>query len=816
MDEMLRVSVRELVAFSYFSPDIVPGGNMADMLAGTKAHQAREAAQEAEFEVEKPLRCDVSQAGETVTVFGRMDAFKDGDPPCVEEIKLCREAPAAPLPDHVAQARLYGAMLALSEGASLVELRVVYVNAEGEPKRVFTEILPADTLTVELTSLLTPWLTFAVAERAHRQARDKSLRSLTFPFTAYRKGQRELAVQVYTAITRKKRLFASLPTGTGKSAAVLFPALKALGEGKTRKILYITARTTARQSPLNTLEALRGQGMHARVSTLLAKEKLCPSPTRCHPDDCPRAKGHYLRQPDAIQNLLQIDAIWDEAVITAIADEYRLCPFELGLALTELVDVVLMDVNYAFDPFVQIARLFKQRRDFTLLVDEAHHLLSRVRDSLSGTLDSRELRTYRTTFGKALGRKHLYYKQLTALINALRAIGDSPEDTKDGAAESTDGQIKGNTDESQVEDINRQNHLSTDQPTAATTREPFRFIESCLPNPPDNIAPLVETLIQTTMELLMSKLPSAECRHDAGTLLRTLCTFSYATEHYSERYATLVEHHGRERVLELFCLSPAEAIAATTKRLRGSVFFSATLSPLTAMRALLGGTEEDAVFSLPSPFSPERLAVVRKRIPTRYTLRESSAAAVAQSIVDMVQTRSGKYIVYFPSYAYLRLVLEPLSSLPLPPLLVQENDMGEDARARFLAAFTQGEGPTLGLCVLGGLFAEGIDLPGEQLIGVLIVGVGLPTPSLRLRTLQRYYQEQFGDGFLYAWMIPAMQKVLQAAGRVIRTETDKGIVVLVDERYYEPGYIRLLPPEWRLSNENIAHAAANLQKLEEL
>jgi DNA excision repair protein ERCC-2 len=790
MEAAFRVSVRELVGFTYFPPDISMAGGVADMLAGTQAHLARENTQREEFEIEKTIRCELTRMGELVTVFGRMDAFKAGEPPCVEEIKRCVRPPDEPLPDHLAQARLYGAMLTLSEGAPAVDLRVVYVNDAGEPLRVFAEHAESAFLLDTLDALLTPWLAFAIPERDRVRVRNESLKAMAFPYETYRAGQRELAVQVYTAITRKKRLFASLPTGTGKSAAVLYPALKALGEGKTRKIVYLTARTTARQSPLEALERMRARGMKARVTTLLAKEKLCPSPTRCHPDDCPRAKGHFLRQPEAVRKILGTDGIWSEAVITAAADEYRLCPFELALTLVDLADVVLMDLNYAFDPFVQIARLFKQRRDFTLLTDEAHHLLSRVRESLSGTLDSRELRAARTAFGKALGRKHPYYKLFSQLVTALRTA-DGGAETSPAAEDAADG-----------------------EPPLPEETDSGLPRELRLTEPPRAVMEAAQALFPATLDLLGTRLPNAECRKNASALARTFGSFVYAAEHFDGRYAALVTRHGRERVLELYCLSPAEVIAATTKGLRGSVFFSATLAPLADMRLLLGGAEDDACFSLPSPFPAERLEVVRRRVQTRFAFRRESAAQVAQSIAEAVNARPGRYIAYFPSYAYLNMVLEHLVTLTLPPLLVQENDMDEDARARFLTAFTRDETPKLGLCVLGGLFSEGVDLPGEQLIGALIVGVGLPTPTFRLKTLQAYYEERFGDGFLYAWMIPAMQKVSQAAGRVIRTERDRGLVLLMDDRYYDPRYLRLLPADWRIKDEDIPAAAGRLNALE--
>ena len=799
MESAFRVSVRELVGFTYFPPDIAPMAGVEEMLAGTKAHQAREAAQSQQFEIEKPIRGDVEQSGERVTVFGRMDAFRDGEPPCVEEIKLCHTPPDEAMPEHWAQALLYGALLALQSDVPVVEIQVAYVNAEGMPLRVFTKPEPRDALLETLRALLTPWLAFAVPEREHARCRDASIRDMRFPFAQYRAGQRELAVQVYTAVTRKKRLFASLPTGTGKSAAVLFPALKALGEGKTRQVIYLTARTTARQSPLNALTMLREQGLQARVSTLLAKEKMCPSPTRCHPDDCTRARGHFLRQPAAIQQMLSLDALWTDDVIYAVADEHAICPFEFALALTDIADVVLMDMNYAFDPFAQIARMFKRRKDFTLLVDEAHHLLDRVRESLSGSLDTRELRAMRVAFGKALGRKHPYYRQLGELCKALGELGAGGESMQADSAppETQNEKPAGNA-----------------EPYSDPSPSPAKPRETQLEEPPPTVIDAAQSLCEATFELSQTRQLNAECRQYTVKLIRRLSPFLYAAQHYSERYATLLTASGRQRVLELYCLSPGEAIAAVTKGLRGTVFFSATLAPLPAMRELLGGKDTDACFALPSPFPTQRLAVVRRRIQTRYAYRETSAAQVAQSIAEAVQARAGKYIAYFPSYAYLGLVYRHLSQLPLPPLLVQESEMTEEARNRFLEAFTRDQQPKLGLCVLGGLFSEGVDLPGDQLIGAMIVGVGLPTPSLRLKTLQAYYDARFGDGFLYAWMIPAMQKVSQAGGRVIRTERDTGLVLLLDDRYYDARYTRLLPEQWHLTDESIAMAAKALERLE--
>ena len=754
MEKAFRISVRELVAFCFPPEDITPGGGVGELLAGGVAHRA--AQKQREGEIEKSLHHVFSLCGCTIELFGRMDAYTDGGVPLVEEMKHCRTTPAAPWPEHRAQALCYAAMVSLLWEKPQVAFCVSYVSLDGEVLARFEECLAAEELCAQVEAWLSGYLAFALREEAHREARNASLKQMAFPYPAYRSGQRELARQVYTAISRKKRLFASLPTGTGKSAAVLFPALKAMGEGKTGRLLYLTARNTARQSPLEALSRMQAQGMRTRVSVLTAKEKLCPALTRCHPDDCSRAKGHYLREKEAIEELLAQGGLWTDEVILAISEKHHLCPFELALTLTELADVILMDLNYAFDPFVQLKRMFRVHRDMTLLIDEAHHTLDRVRESLSGELDSSVFREHRTAVGKALGRKHPYYKALSSLLRALR---EEDEDAEEWRAETL----------------------------------------------PEGLCALVEAVVEEATALIGSShgipLP------DVFQIIRLCLPFLYAAQRLDgEDYAILWSARGKERTVCLYCLSPGGEIARITGQQQGAVFFSATLSPLESMKQLLGGEDEDACFSLPSPFPPENLRVYVRNLSTRYQHRADTAQQVAQLIEEMVRSKEGNYLVFFPSYAYLQLVRLELNEQALPPLWVQTPQMDENDRDAFFQAFSSDDGPHLGLCVLGGLFSEGIDLPGSQLIGAMVVGVGLPTPSQKQTAIREKYQEQFGDGFHYACRIPGMQKVLQAGGRVIRSETDQGVLVLVDDRYHEAVYRQLLPPHWQLCNDrNLRH-----------
>lgn len=766
MEKAFRISVRELVAFCFPPEDITPGGGLSDMLLGSAAHRA--AQKQREGEIEKSLSQLFTLDGCSIELFGRMDTFLDGDVPTVEEMKHSRHTPPVPFPEHRAQAVCYAAMVCLQKPCERVRIRISYLSADGALVQQFDECREADSLLRETEAWLSDYLRFARREAAHRERRDASIKGMPFPYPSYRSGQRELARQVYTAVSRKRRLFASLPTGTGKSAAVLFPALKAMGEGKTGLILYLTARNTARQSPLEALARMQAGGLHARITVLTAKETLCPALTRCHPDDCPRARGHYLREPRAVEELLARGGLWTDEVILAAADKHGLCPFELALTLTGLADVILMDLNYAFDPFAQLKRLFRTRKDMTLLIDEAHHTVDRVRESLTGEWDSGILREHRTAVGKALGRKHPYYKALSALLKALCAQ-DSPDGAEEWRAHTLPEELYTLTEQVQEEAVSLLTH-----PSALPMAELFGILRLCMP-------------------------------------------FLYAAQRLEGGdYAILWHRHGKERCVCLYCLSPAGEIARITGQQAGAVFFSATLSPLESMKQLLGGGEDDACFALPSPFPPENLRVYVRSLSTRYRERADTAQAVAGLIAETVASKRGNYIVYFPSYAYLRLVQTQLEESLLPMLWVQTPQMDEKDREAFFETFSSGASPRLGLCVLGGLFSEGIDLPGDRLIGVMVIGVGLPTPSQKQTAIQQRYDELFGAGFHFACRIPGIQKVLQAGGRVIRSETDQGVLVLVDDRYRQPVYRTLLPAHWQLCKEAaITHPQGSSAKEEE-
>lgn len=757
MEGLKRVSVRDLVEFSIHGEDILPATGKLDMQAGTKGHKAHQSQLGEGWQAEVPVSLNITAEGIDFLIAGRMDVYFDADIPVIEELKLSSgiHPPEAAWPAHRAQAVVYGHLVCRDMGKKSVCLRVVYVTDEGKVRASFEEEITAKALAAEFYDLLEAFAKWEAIQRHHRVKRDESLMALPFPFDHYRPGQREMAVQVFTAIRHKRRLFASMPTGTGKSAAVLFPALKALGQGFTGQIFYLTARTTARQAALQAIGLMQKKGMHVRSLTLNAKEKQCPRVTRCHPDYCERAKGHFVRLPDALSEMMETTD-WNGQAVIDMADKHLLCPFEFALSLTEIADVVICDYNYAFDPAARIKRIFEWRTDLTLLADESHNLASRTREMLSGLADGAYYRSYRTLLGKAAGRKGPLYKALTAVMNLLRSIP-----------------FEEDAEEKEISSL------------------------------PEMIVPAMQALLEQVMESFGDP-PPGEVGQALGDVYQMVIGFCAAADRGLSNYALLCKKQGKERAVRLLCLSVAEHLAEATKKLSGVVYFSATLSPLTAMQKLLGGVEEDACFALPSPFPVENLLVLRHRVDTRYAFRRETAFAVAAAILQAFAAKPGKYIAFFPSYAYLKLVgAEILTADPALPLLVQENGMEEADREAFLAQFTADDRPLLGLAVLGGVFAEGIDLPGERLLGVMVVGVGLPMVCPEQEALRRHYEKTLGDGFAYAYRYPGMHKVLQAAGRVIRSETDRGVVLLLDQRYYQNDYLSLCPPHWRFEGDTL-------------
>ena len=735
----VRVSVRAVVETTLHERDIVPGaGALRRMREGALAHRARqsgEGTRDAQYRAEVALAALYEGDTLTLRVTGRADGISmrpDGTP-VIEEIKL--GAPEAPLePAHQAQARMYGHMLCAAEGHARVALRVLYVDAQGAPLRAYDEELSAQELGAAFDALCAPACAWEAEKLARRQRRDEGLSALAFPYPAYRAGQRRFAQNVFVAIRERRRLFAQAPTGIGKTVAALYPALVAIGQGHAARALFLTARVTGREAALCAMRALAGA--RAMTVEIAAKDKVCPQQERdCRPEVCPCAAGFYDRLPNALHAAVGAqDGLFDRARIAALAEEHALCPFELSLELAQLADVVVGDYNYVYDPFVALGALVQAPGGACLLVDEAHQLGARVRDAYSGGVSADELRRLRREAGQAHGRKSALYRALTRTLRALDAASE---------------------DEA--------------------------FDAGRLDAPPEALCRAVSALMDSAGEQLA--MGGSACAADT---YRMAAAFSLAASRFDARYAALTGGGRKHAALLLQCLDASQEVLAASKRARGTVYFSATLAPFEAARRTLGSEEGDACLLLPSPFDPARLHARIAPIDIRYAAREATASQVAGEIAAQLRASAGNAMAFFPSYAYMERISELVlgeAGLTEIDFMRERRGLTEAEKRAMLGAFAEeGRRCTL-FAVLGGAFSEGIDLPGEQLRCVIVVSTGMPQPDAQVRAMQAYYDAQGENGFDMAMTLPGMVRVIQAAGRLIRTETDEGELLLIDRRF---------------------------------
>jgi DNA excision repair protein ERCC-2 len=777
------VQVRELVEFVLRRGDLGVRGHFAGpdrALAGIRGHQKIQRSRPAGYETEISVEQAVETDEFTLQIRGRIDGLQiTSQEVLLEEIKTVQgtwDHVADPL--HWAQAKFYGCIYARSHSLDRMVIQLVYLELETgrvtELRQSFTSAELSDFFDTT-TAVYLDWL-----RECHRwnQKRDESIHALAFPFPAYRPGQRDLAVAAYRTLANGGRLFLAAPTGIGKTISVLFPAIKALGKGKLERLFYLTARTVGRAIAEKALADLRRNGLKLRSVTLTAREKICVQAGQpCDPQTCPLARGYYDRIQPAIREALEREEI-NRAVLEAVARKHQVCPFELSLDVSTGCDAVIGDYNYVFDPQVYLRRHFAEDGGpYAFLVDEAHNLVDRAREMFSADLDSREILAVRRAIKPAVPR---CAKSLAKLNSEMRKLG---------------GPTAASAEPAEISDPSVELNLFPAQPAAVRSEKSDTHTSRELPK--TLIALLADALAEAEAWLIQNQ--PAGFREDLLALYYRLNSFWRTAELYDEHYVTLIEN-GPAIKVRLFCLDPSDLLRQALARGQAAIFFSATLTPMDYYRTLLGGAPEDPVLQLASPFPPENLAVfIQDRIQTRFKARTESLGAVAEAIATLVAGRRGNYLVYFPSYHYLNAVLQEFQTrCPSVPVLVQRPGMTEPERDAFLAAFSAEHGETLmGFAVLGGIFGEGIDLVGERLIGAVIVGVGLPQLCVERDLIRDYFQRQNAAGFDYAYTFPGMNRVLQAIGRVIRSETDHGVVLLIDTRFDELRYRRLFPPWWQ-------------------
>jgi Rad3-related DNA helicase len=754
----IRISVRNLVEFIFRSGDIDSQFmSNSRALEGTKAHQKVQKKNEYEsYLPEVSLKHEVPFKGFSFSVEGRADGIiTDGGLLLVDEIKSTSRPIELIEEDgsetHWAQAKCYAYIYCVQNSIESIGVQLTYCQLETDDIKRFRRHLSLVELEEFFFDLLDRYLVWAALTRDWTALRNASIRGLDFPFESYRKGQRELAVSVYRTIAEGKKIFVQAPTGTGKTISTLFPAVKAVGEGHVSKIFYLTAKTIVRGVAEEALAKMKDCGLELKAVTLTAKDKICfKEKSICSPDHCEYAKGHFDRANDALLEMLRMENSFTRQVIEVYARKHRVCPFELSLDLTLWADCVICDYNYVFDPRVYLRRLFSDAPgDYAFLIDEAHNLVDRARDMFSAELSKRPILELKKKFqGKEPGIAKALNK-LNSFMVSMRKLAE-----EEG------------------------HHVQESEPK--------------------DIYPLLMKFMSESEEWL-AKNEESELHEDLLELYFNALGFMRTAEFYDERYITYADNSMNETRLKLFCLDPSFLLRDAQQRGKASVFFSATLTPIEYYTEILGGGDDSYRMSLPSPFDvSNRELLIADNISTKFRNRERTYASVAESIRSFIGQKRGNYIAYFPSYRYMNEVHALFSDRnPEIRTIVQSGSMTEAERESFLGEFHRdsGEG-LLGFCVLGGVFSEGVDLKHDELIGAVIVGVGLPQLCFERDVIKDYFNRKNGQGYDYSYVYPGMNKVLQAAGRVIRTETDRGAILLIDERFGSRSYQQLFPGNW--------------------
>ena len=755
----VKISVRTLVEFLLQKGDIDSrlGGNDRAQ-EGAKIHRRLQKEGGENYRAEQFLSMTTDLGDFTYQIEGRADGILQTEQGVlIDEIKTT-VLPFSLLTEdfqevHWAQAKCYGYIYAAQNDLETLSLRLTYFQVDTEEIQRFQRKFHFSELEEFYLGLLQKYEPWARLRMEWEETRTASIKKTGFPFPDYRLGQRELAISVYRAIQGSKRLFCQAPTGIGKTISVLFPAIKALGEGLGDRIFYLTAKTVTGRSAEQALDLLRQKGMRTKAITLTAKEKTCfRSETSCNPDDCPYAKGHYDRVNQAIYRFLQEEDQFTREKIEQRADAEQVCPFEFSLDLSLWCDVIIGDYNYLFDPVVFLKRFFERgKTDSVFLIDEAHNLPDRARDMYSAQLHKAEFLSLKKKAAES-GQK--------ALSRVL---------------------LQGNREMLAFRKAQSENESQFTQKEL-----PERFVSEIQ----KISAFLGEWLEEHKNHILYA---------DVLSLFFEVRFFLKIAELYDDHFITCVRFDRSDVILQLLCLDPAKLLDACMARGRSSILFSATLSPMNYFTEILGGGESALQCIFPSPFPQKHKGLfIAGKVSTKYKDRTANLPIVSAYLYEMISGKNGNYMAYFPSYSYMKQVTEYFcGTYPDVSVLIQQQHMDEEERQAFLDQFQEPDGKTLlGFCVLGGIYSEGIDLKGERLIGSAVVGVGLPQINWEQEILREYYEETNRPGFSFAYQYPGMNKVLQAAGRVIRSQEDKGVILLIDSRFETPAYRRLFPSHW--------------------
>ena len=757
MEKYLTLSVHQLVDFLLRTGDIDNRVfNRSSMTEGSRLHSVYQAKQSSNYLAEFPLKMSFNVDEVNIVLEGRADGIikRSETEYIIDEIKTTVEDLQIFHDDnlewHLGQAKCYAYMFAKQTNLEYIGIKLTYIR-QGKEKEQLIDSYTFNILELEqfVVKLLNEYLAFYNIIFNKITKRNESIEALKFPFSKFRHGQRDLAKYTYAMAKKRGRLFAEAPTGIGKTISTVFPFVKALKDDDNSKIFYLTAKTSGREAAHQAVKLLKENGLSLGDIMITAKDKICFCKGQaCNPEECPYAKGYYNKIQTVLRYAILNYDDFDLQTITQLAYDNQICPFEFELDLSLFMDVIICDYNYVFDPISYMKRYFDEdTSSFLVLVDEAHNLVDRSRDMYSASLSYKQFLEAR----KSVCHSKLHKLKL-AMSKMSKMFKEYLVNPKDG------------------------NYI-LDEFYDYTYKTISSFI--------------------TTMQDI-NKNENKEMSKELLEFYLEVNRFSKILEFYNDHFICYYEINKDELILHVSCLDASSFLHSSLRRLRGSVLFSATLSPIEYYVDMLGGKKEDAQLILPSPFPVDNLKIIiAPKVSIRYKNRDSSYQQVADYIKAFVKNKVGNYFIFLPSYEYLTNLM-PYIDMDDVDVYEQDRGMTDEEKEKFLTNFKpHPERTTLGFVIVGGAFGEGIDLVSDRLIGAIIVGIGMPKINFVSDQIMKYYDAKEQSGYNYAYLNPGMNKVMQALGRVIRSETDRGAVLLIDERYLTNDYRDLFKSEWR-------------------
>lgn len=772
-----QVGIRELVEFLLRTGDLSPALSSENTAQeGSRIHRKIQHSRPASYQSEVALKTSIQYMDDEYVISGRADGIDERDgKPLIEEIKTSdlefKSVPDSTLQLYWGQVKVYSYIVMHQDDIKSVDLQLTYVQTPDEKITTKTQTITKTESELFFTALVTEFEQWIKLRHDLDERRIASAKKLEFPFSDYRPGQHKLATNVYKTILLEKHLFVEAPTGTGKTISTLFPAIKSMGEQLINRIFYFTAKQSTRHVAENTISIMAKQGLTLKSITLTAKDKITfPAEKDVPPEKNPYMVGYYDRVRPAIKDIIQNEDQITKATVQEYAEKHKVDPFEFSLDVSLFCDVIICDYNYLFDPQVHLQRFFSfPDPGNCFLVDEVHNLVQRSREMYSATLESSPINPLLEQLVKHKAANQKVIKRLESLKRSFKRYSKP-------AAEVVDKQI------SQLA-------------------------------PLDNFNNTLENLIETIHQWLATQTPSDMV--DAVVDYYLQCRRYYLiSTFYDETYRTRIIIGDHTIIFRQFCMDPSKQLKASLNLGRAAILFSATLSPITYYQQVLGNEDDSLSMVSHSSFPQENCQVViANNINTLYANRENSLKPICEMIFTMIAQKAGHYMMFFPSMAYLNATLSKFVELhPEVDVINQKPEMDNTARTAFLDEFRTADGQTkVGFALLGGIFSEGIDLKNDQLIGVGVISVGLPGMNKESDLIRDYFDSLNGQGFSFAYQLPGFNNVSQAAGRVIRTDTDKGVIVLMDQRFNQTRYRQIFPQNW--TNIKVSNNAAQLKNI---